>query len=149
MPEYKKILLDTNFLMIPGNFGLDIYEEIERICAFNYKIYILDKSLDEIKAIAQRIETKNVKRKTKARLAVKIALKLIENLGKEGKINIIPTKTDEKLKAKFAGMYVDDILKSMAEEYIIATTDMNLRKHLKRTIILRQKNHLELQDASH
>ncbi len=138
MPEYRKILLDTNFLMIPGNLGVDILRELDRICNFNYKLYVVDKSLDELKKLPEKAR----KEKTKTKVAVNIAFKLIELLGKEGKINIIPTKTDDSLKDK----YVDDVLKLLAQDYIIATTDSELKKHLKRVIILRGKNHLELVD---
>ena len=138
MPEYRKILLDTNFLMIPGNLGVDILKELDRVCNFNYKLYIVDKSLDELKKLPEKAR----KEKTTTKIAVNIAFKLIELLTKEGKINIIPAKTDERLKDK----YVDDVIKSLADEYIIATTDSELKKHLKRMIILRGKNHLELID---
>ncbi|MFH1439403.1 MAG: PIN domain-containing protein [Candidatus Woesearchaeota archaeon] len=144
MPIYKKILLDTNFLMIPGNFGVDIFEEINRICNFNYKLYLLDKSINELKKLPDKAK----KQRTKTKIAVNIALKLVESLVKDGKLNIIPTKTDIKL-TKFRGMYVDDIIKDITakdkdNEYIIATTDIELRKHLKRVVILRQKKYLEL-----
>ncbi|MBI4453720.1 hypothetical protein HY636_03690 [Candidatus Woesearchaeota archaeon] len=144
MPIYKKILLDTNFLMIPGNFGVDIFGEIERICTFNYKLYIIDKSIDELKSLPEKAKNERTKTKT----AVNIALALVNKLEKEGKLNIIPTKTDKELAEKYANMYVDDIIKDLAndahDEYIIATTDVELKKHLKRVIILRQKSHLEL-----
>ena len=140
MPIYKKILLDTNFLMIPGNFGIDVFEEIERISNFSYKLYILDKTIDEL----EKLPEKTKKQRTKTKIAVNIAIKLIETKVKEGKLNIIPTKTDIKLNEKFNNMYVDDIIKELKDEYIIATTDIELRKHLKRVIILRQKKYLEL-----
>ena len=42
-----KIILDTNFLMIPSMFKVDIFSEIERICDFKYELCIVDKTLDE------------------------------------------------------------------------------------------------------
>ncbi|MBW2991754.1 hypothetical protein KY345_00870 [Candidatus Woesearchaeota archaeon] len=30
----RKIILDTNFLLIPGQFKIDIFSEIRRICDF-------------------------------------------------------------------------------------------------------------------
>ncbi|MBT4540931.1 hypothetical protein HOC35_05445 [Candidatus Woesearchaeota archaeon] len=140
MPEFKKILLDTNFLMIPGNFGIDIFEEIDRICNFNYKLYIVDKTIDELEKLPEKVQNQ----KTATKTAVNIALKLIETLGKEGKLNIIPTKTNNELKAKYEEMYVDEIIIKLANEYIVATTDTELKKHLKKMIILRQKRYLEL-----
>ena len=140
MPEFKKILLDTNFLMIPGNFGIDIFEEIDRICNFNYKLYNVDKTIDELEKLPEKVQNQ----KTATKTAVNIALKLIETLGKEGKLNIIPTKTNNELKAKYEEMYVDEIIIKLANEYIVATTDTELKKHLKKMIILRQKRYLEL-----
>jgi uncharacterized protein len=140
MPEFKKILLDTNFLMIPGNFGVDIFEEIQRVCNFNYKLYIIDKTVDELKKLPEKAR----KQKTLTKTAVNIALKLISLMVKEGKLNIIPTKTNEELKAKYDNVYVDNIIKDLANEYIVATTDIELKKHLKKVIILRQRRYLEL-----
>ena len=141
-PTYQKILLDTNFLMIPGNFGVDIFEEISRICGFSYRLYLIDKSIDELKKLPEKAK----KRKTTTKTAVNIAIKLIQIKEKEGKLNIIPTKTDNKLKDIYKNKYVDEIIKEVANDYIVATTDAELKKHLKRMIILRQKNHLELID---
>ena len=61
----QKILLDTNFLLIPAAFNVDIFSEFNRIFPLN-EIFILDKSLNEyliyleyqpknIKVITQRI----------------------------------------------------------------------------------------------
>ena len=140
MPTEEKILLDTNFLMIPGNFGVDVFTEIERICNFKYKLYILDKSLDELKKLPEKAQ----KHKTTTKRAVNVALKLVENMVQDGKLNIIPIKTNNKLLNIYKDKYVDDILKEVKNEYIIATTDKELKKHLKRVIVLRQKSHLEL-----
>ncbi|MBT4823986.1 hypothetical protein HN695_05340 [Candidatus Woesearchaeota archaeon] len=140
MPNEEKILLDTNFLMIPGNFGVDIFTEIERICHFKYKLYILDKSLDELKKLPEKAR----KQKTTTKRAVNIALKLVENMVQDGKLNIIPIKTNKKLISIYKDKYVDDIIKEVKNDYIIATTDKELKKHLKRVIVLRQKSHLEL-----
>lgn len=139
MPEFRKILLDTNFLMIPGNFGVDIFEEIQRICNFSYKLYIIDKTIDEL----EKLPEKALKHKTTVKTAVKIALKLIEVMVKEGKLNIIPTKTNNELKIRFGNMYVDNIIKELANDYIVATTDIELKKHLRKMIILRQKRYLK------
>ena len=140
MPEFRKILLDTNFLMIPGNFGVDIFEEIQRICNFSYKLYIIDKTIDELKKLPE----KALKHKRTVKTSVNIALKLIETMVKEGKLSIIPTKTNNELKIRYGNMYVDNIIKELANDYIVATTDIELKKHLRKMIILRQKRYLEL-----
>ncbi len=126
----EKILLDTNFLMIPGQFRLDIFREIKKIAEFNYKVYILDLSLEELKKIALKGSGKDKK-------AAKLALELV----KTQHIKIIPTKTKE-----LEGLYADDIIVRLADDYIIGTLDKELKKRLsgKRLIILRQKKYLEL-----
>jgi len=49
----KKIILDTNFLMAVGQFKVDIFSEIYRICNFNYQLFIIGKTVDELKKIIQ------------------------------------------------------------------------------------------------
>ena len=127
----KKILLDTNFLLIPAQFKVDIFSEIERICNFNYKLYILDKTIEELNNIIEKQRGKN-------REAAKLALKLI----KLKKISII--KTEETLTT-------DNLIikKADKKEFIVATQDKFLKKQLKikntPLIVLRQKKRLLLE----
>ena len=124
----RNIILDTNFLMIPLQFKVDIFSEIERICNFNYSLLVIEASVKELENIAGT-------GKSKDRKAAATALKLLKSKG----IGII--KSEEK--------YADDaILKSADETTIVATQDMALKRKLaqKRTsiIILRQKKYLQL-----
>lgn len=125
--KIKKILLDTNFLLIPSQFNIDIFSEIDRIMLANYKLYVLDKSIDELKKIIT-----DKKQKLKNKKAAKLALQLI----KTKKQNIIKTKQDKP---------VDDIIADL-KGYIIATQDINLKKRLKfkktKIITLRAKKKL-------
>ena len=59
MLKNKTILLDTNFLMLSAQFNVDIFSEIERICNFNYKLYVLDKTVDELKYIVVKQKGKH------------------------------------------------------------------------------------------
>ncbi|MEA2036755.1 MAG: hypothetical protein U9O94_04565 [Nanoarchaeota archaeon] len=105
----KRIILDTNFLLIPTQFKVDIFSEIDRICLFNYKLYIVDKTIDELKKIIE-------KQKEKHKLAAKIALAFI----KKKKIAKIKTKEG----------HVDDlILDLLNKDTILATQDALLRKN--------------------
>ncbi|MEK6876733.1 MAG: PIN domain-containing protein, partial [Nanoarchaeota archaeon] len=81
----KKILLDTNFLLIPYQFRVDIFTQIDRIMHLQYKIFVLDKSVEELKKIVEGQKGKN-------RDAAKVALKLIaiKNIG------IIKAESDKK-----------------------------------------------------
>ena len=123
----QKILLDTNFLLIPTQFNVDIFSEIDRIILENYKLYILDKSIDELKKIIA-----DKKQKLKNKKAAKLALQLI----KAKNLNIIKTKQDKP---------VDDIIADL-KGYIIATQDTELKKRLKakkvKIITLRAKKKL-------
>lgn len=129
MPPIKKILLDTNFLLIPGQFKVDIFSELERACDFNFKVYILDKTVKELENIL-----KNQKGKDKA--AAKLALSLIETKP----LNIIHSNSKP----------VDDLIVDIAREegFIVATQDKQLRQRLKKhdipMIVLRQKKYLKL-----
>ena len=128
--NYKKILLDTNFLLIPYQFKVDIFAQIDRIMHFQYKIFVLDKSVEELKKVIEG-------QKGKSKDAAKIALKLIaiKNIG------IIKTESDKK---------TDDIILDIAKEvkYIVATQDKDLKRRLINqgieVIVLRQKKILVL-----
>lgn len=121
----KKILLDTNFIMIPALFKVDIYAELDRICDFKYELYVLDKTLNELDEIE-----KNGKGSNKA--AAKLSKAILE--AKKPK----PLKTTSK-------DYVDNIILGL-KGYIVGTQDKELRLKLKengvKTIILRQKKYL-------
>ncbi len=124
----KRVILDTNFLLIPMKFNVDIFSEIDRICLFNYKLYVLDKTIDELGKIIE-------KQKGKDKEAAKIALQLV----KKKDINKIKTKEGK----------VDELILSLLDkDCILATQDKLLRrKALKkgvRTILLRQKKYLSL-----
>jgi len=129
MTKIKKVLLDTNFLMICFQFRVDIFSEIERICTFNYGLYVLDKTIGELKKIAE-------KQGGKHRDAAKIALQLLEL----EKVGIIKTDSEK---------YTDDLILDYAKKgYIVATQDKDLKRRLinhgVEVIMLRQKKILVL-----
>ncbi|MBW2996417.1 twitching motility protein PilT [Candidatus Woesearchaeota archaeon] len=121
----RKIILDTNFLLIPAQFNVDIFAEINRIMLESYKICTLDKVIQELKSI-----TKDKKQSLKNKHAAKLALQLI----KAKKVKILKTKNNN----------VDDILAKI-KGYIIATQDIALKRRIKgKKIVLRQKKKLAL-----
>lgn len=128
--KIRKIILDTNFLLIPWQFKLDIFSELERICVFKYDVFIVDKTIDELSYIFNNQKGKN-------KDAAKLALKII-NLKKIKKINTDKEKNVDNL-----------ILDIVDKDYIVATQDKELKKLLKEknipVIVLRQKQKLELQ----
>jgi hypothetical protein len=111
-------------LMLPTQFGLDIFEEIENILNEKVEFYVFDRTIEELEEIS--------KGKGKNATAARVALSLIRKKG----VKIITTKKP-----------VDDALLSL-EDAIIATNDKTLRKRLKakgiKTIYLRSKKYLEM-----
>ena len=124
----EKILLDTNFILIPAQFKVDIYAEIDRICPFKYQLYVLDKSLEELESII-------ITRKGKDKAAAKLAKAILE------------AKKPKTLKTTSKD-YLDNIILDL-DGYIVATSDKELRSRLKKkgikTIVLRQKKYLVLE----
>jgi len=121
----KRIILDTNFLTIPYQFNIDIFEEIDRVVEGDYELTTLDCVVEELK----RLE----KSRGKDASAAKIALILI----KQKNIKVI--KTGEK--------NVDIKIYNMADKNtIVATNDRNLRQRLKnknvKVLYLRSKKHI-------
>lgn len=123
----EQIIIDTNFLLIPAQFNVDIFDEIDKICT-NYKLYIVDKTIDELKKIIDTAKKASDKR------AAKLALDLI----KAKDINIIYTAKDKS---------VDDLIIDLVNkgDYTLATQDKLLKERLKtKIIVLRQKKYLKV-----
>ena len=123
----KKLVIDTNFLMIPYRFRVDIFSEFNRICSFNYRLFVFEQTIGELKKI---IATQSGKDKKAAEFGLKL-IKL-KNIG------IIPSKERDADSA---------MLSSMDKDEIIATQDAVLRKRLiekgASVIWLRQKKYLQ------
>lgn len=124
----KRIVIDTNFLLIPLKFRVDIFSEFNRVCNSNYELTVFDQSIDELRNIISRQSGINKK-------AAQFALKLI----KLKNIGIINSEQKD----------VDSlILDSSNKNTIIATQDIALKKKLLKkgssVIILRQKKYLQL-----
>ena len=126
----KKILLDTNFLLAVYQFKVDIFLEIERICNFNYELYVLDKTVGELKNIAE-------KQKGKHKEAARIAMQLLKLK------NVKEVKSGSK-------KHTDDAILdcSIKEGYLVATQDKDLKRklinHGIEVIVLRQKKFLAI-----
>ncbi|CAG0961091.1 MAG: DNA-binding protein [Candidatus Methanoperedens sp.] len=64
----SKVIIDTNGLMIPGQFGIDIFSELEQLGFFSY--IVPSASVKELERIASEGRSKD-------RAAAKIALSLL------------------------------------------------------------------------
>ncbi|MEK6904333.1 MAG: PIN domain-containing protein [Nanoarchaeota archaeon] len=76
----QKIILDTDFLLCSLRFRIDLFSELRRIIDDNFEVYILDKTLEELKG------------KKDARLALEYSKKLkIINAAKQGSFDDLIT----------------------------------------------------------
>src|SRR3990172_9164852 len=108
----KMVLLDTNFLMIPAQFRVDIFSELARICDFSFKAAVLDRTVEELESIRKSQKGRN-------RMAADFALKLL----KRKDLKIIRTNSKKP---------VDDLIAEFAENgAIVATQESALKKIIK------------------
>lgn len=119
MPD---VILDANFLVIPFQFKVDIFEEIDRLVDGRQEIFTLDRTLNE-------------------------ALNLKDGEYRSMVKKLVDLKDVQILNTK-ANMPVDDQLFQLGREgFIICTNDKELKRRLEREelpyIYLRQQNHLE------
>lgn len=122
------IIVDTNFLMVPYRFKVDIFSEFDRICNFSYKMLVFEQSVNELNKIIKEQSGKHKR-------AAEFALRLI----KLKNISLIKSEQED----------VDAlILNSIGKDTVVATQDRELKKELLKkgasVIILRQKKYLEL-----
>ncbi len=126
----KHIILDTNFLMIPMQFKVDIFTEIERIMKEPYELCIVDKTIDELNKLKKTESGKD-------KLAASVALKLIEVK------KIKHLKTEKNLNT-------DNLITELAKspDFIVGTQDKALKRILEQNnvqlLVLRQKKYLKL-----
>lgn len=119
-------ILDANFLMVPMNYGVDIFSEMDRIVDRDYKIAIPEVVMGELKNLKESGTPSEKK-------AAKVALELASDLKK------IPSKKP-----------ADEEIIRLAKEKncLVCTNDSDLRKHLREigtpVIYLRQESYLEI-----
>ena len=129
-----KIILDTNFLLIPGTLNIDVFSQIKEAVP-KAKLYVVDETITELEKITQ-----DKKQKTKHRDAAKLALQFINKFN----IRILSSKT-----TSFKN--VDELILKIAkkEGFAVATQDQGLKRELRENnvqiLILRQKKHIKLE----
>ena len=123
-----KILCDTNFLLIPLRFGVDVFAEADEALNDLSEFYVSSRVLDEINLLRQ-----NAKPGLEKELL--FALKMAEHC------TVIEDDSDS---------FVDDSLIALAKRHdmVLGTTDAELRRNARsmgvRVIFLRQKSYLVL-----
>ena len=123
-----KIVVDTNFLLIPFQFRVDVFREAERLLEERTEFVVLSPCVAELKAMSAGKEGTG-----RDRRAAKAALTLLEKM---------PVKV-----AKAAGAADDAIIDyAVKHKAVVCTNDRELRKKLRengaRVIGLREKSHL-------
>ncbi|MCF7865961.1 hypothetical protein K9L67_02120 [Candidatus Woesearchaeota archaeon] len=128
-----QVILDTNFLIIPGELGIDIFSEIDRLMIEPYEICVLKESIKELETIIN----KHGQRKEGFNAKLGFLLAKQKNL-----------KTLSGSKDKYVDEILVEIAKKQPEKTIIATQDKELQDRIirksARVIILRQKKYLEM-----
>ncbi len=127
----KKVILDTNFLLVPGELGIDIFSEIERLIQERHEIVVFENTLEELETLIDRDKSKH---------------------SFNAKLGFIMAKQKNLKTIKGFSGHVDDIIldytKSKPENFIVATQDKDLKRRLKKnhvkTIGVRQKKYLIL-----
>jgi len=126
-----KVIVDSNFLMIPSQFHLNIFKELQRVLNRDIKIIILLPIYEELLNISKNSGPKLKKQ-------AEMTLKLIEGFEI---INIRPNCSEN----------VDDFIAHIAKKWDcpVATNDRKLRKKLRdinvSAIYLRHRTHLEVE----
>ncbi|MAG39278.1 hypothetical protein CMO90_04295 [Candidatus Woesearchaeota archaeon] len=127
----QKVIIDTNFLLIPGIFKVDIFTEIKRLMNAPYKLFLINKSFEELNKII-------VLGKIKDREAAKLGLILAKNLIKQKSLKTIGCSSKKS---------VDDIIVEKTNKKVfVATMDKELKHRIKKKdgkiITLKQKKYL-------
>jgi len=131
--ETVKVILDSNFLFIPSQFHLDIFEELGKLLGQKFDPTLLSPTKNELQEITK-------KSSPKMRRQASLALKFAE------KCRIVRVEKD--LKETH-----DDLIVRVAAEWRcpVATNDRELKKRLRNigipVIFLRQRRRLELEGA--
>lgn len=123
-----KFLVDTNFLLVPVRFKVDIFLEAETAVNDLVEFYVSSRVLDEIRILKERSKGSFVR---ELKLAERLAENclVIEDLSK--------TRVDQSL-----------IDLALDEGMVLGTTDAELRQNARKAgvkvVYLRQKSHLVL-----
>ena len=124
----SKILCDTNFLLIPLRFGVDVFTETDNALNDITEFYVSSRVLDEIKLLKQSAKPSFEKE-------LLFALKMAEQC--------VVVQDD-------STALVDESLINLAEKhgFIIGTTDSELRQFARmrgvKVVYLRQRRYLVL-----
>ncbi len=135
------ILYDTNFLLLPEQFKVDVFEKPKELLGtINPFLCIFDKTINELEKISND--------RSKHSLAAKIGLQLVKKLKKENKLSIIDTNNETTYVDKLILSYTKFINPKILSNFYVATQDKVLKLELKekkvKIIVLAQKSILKV-----
>ncbi|NJE00758.1 PIN domain-containing protein [Thermococcus sp. JdF3] len=134
MPERREWLVipDTNFLLVPGQFGVDIIGELNRVLDVRFRIAVPNVVLQELEVIERKSRGKDL-------MAIRMAKKLAE------RFEVVEM-------GRFGERPIDDQIFDFAvknERVVVCTNDRGLKKRLRENgvpvVYLRSKKILELE----
>ena len=140
----KKVIVDTNALLIPGEFGVDIFEELEGL---GYEHIIVPEAvLSELDRLRRRPNLKG-KEKRAAKIGYSLVLKYVHEEHDGCMVTI--NKEEEEEESGGRKRDVDELIAKMALKLkaAVLTSDEPLRRKLSEagiaTVYLRGKSRLE------
>ncbi|ASJ03913.1 PIN domain-containing protein [Thermococcus barossii] len=126
------VIPDTNFLLVPGQFGVDIIGELNRVLDVRFRIAVPNVVLQELEVIERKSRGKDL-------MAIRMAKKLAERFET---LDI----------GRFGERPIDDQIFEFAvknERVVVCTNDKGLKRRLREmgipVIYLRSKKILELE----
>lgn len=137
----QQVILDTNMLLVPGQFKVDIFSELDRVMDGPYEILVPEGVLKELDGLVE-------KGKADDRRAARLAKLLLEHQ-RQRDFRAAGESRCKGLKiiSQSNGMYVDDAILEFAEDgTLVATNDAALKRRLLergvRVIYLKQRQYL-------
>ncbi|VVB66681.1 Uncharacterised protein [Candidatus Gugararchaeum adminiculabundum] len=134
----KQLLLDTNFLLLPGQFRVDLFGGIAKLMDEPFELIVPEGAIKELKIIASTAKA--------GKPAAKLALQFVADMEKKGQLKIVPIEREKGEKG--AVKSVDDWIVAYTKynPCIVCTNDKGLKNRLKenkvKTIILRERSYL-------
>jgi len=127
-----QVIPDTNFLLVPGQFGVDVFSELNRILDVRFKILIPTVVVQELSLIERKARGRDLR-------AIRMAKELIERFER---VDI----------GEFGKAPTDELIYSYATSrpnVIVCTNDRELKKKLRGAgvpvVYLRSRKILELE----
>jgi rRNA-processing protein FCF1 len=128
-----KVILDANFLFVPSQFGVDVFEELAKLLNRRFEPILLSSTQKELEGLA---ESSSIKIRKQALLALRLS----------EKCSFVSVE-------KTVNETYDDVIVRVASEWRVpvGTNDRELHKRLRKigvpVIFLRQKSRLEMDGA--